>query len=147
MNVLDYIFIAILAIFTIRGFVRGLINEIFGFGSIIIPLLAGFLFYPKIAVVFFDSMAVIVAKILGFVVVFIFAFVLIKIVQMLFKAIFSGPILKSLDKALGLLLGFAEGGALVFFILVAMVDLNGKIDTTNLREQSSVSTFIEQIPI
>ena len=40
MNVLDYIFIAILLIFTIRGFARGLINEVFGIGSLIFSLFA-----------------------------------------------------------------------------------------------------------
>ena len=64
MNVLDYILIAILLIFVIRGFVRGLINEIFGFGSFIIPLLLGILFYQKMGAVFAPSMNLIVANVL-----------------------------------------------------------------------------------
>ena len=147
MNVLDYIFIAIILIFTIRGFARGLINEIFGISSLILPLLLGIVFYQKMADVFVRSMNPILAKILGFLAVFIFAFILIKIIQSLVKTLCSGAILKSLDKTLGLLLGFAEGSALVFAILLAMVQINGTIDSASLRDQSVVSTFIEQIPI
>lgn len=147
MNVLDYIFIAILLIFTIRGFARGLINEVFGIGSFVFPLLLGIVFYQKMADIFVRSMNPLLAKILGFLAVFICAFILIKIIQQLVKAIFSGPILNSLDKTLGLLLGFAEGTALVIVILLAMVEINGTIDSAALRERSVVSTFIEQIPI
>ena len=88
-----------------------------------------------------------VANILGFLTVFICSFVLIKIIQTLVKTIFSGPILNSLDKTLGLLLGFAEGGALVFLILVAMVEINGTIDTSSLREGSRVYNIVESIPV
>ncbi len=72
---------------------------------------------------------------------------MIKIIQLLLKTIFSGAVLGSLDKTLGLLLGFVEGAALVFVLLLAMVEFNGTIDTSNLRERSVVSNYIEQIPI
>ncbi|MBQ4014923.1 MAG: CvpA family protein [Treponema sp.] len=147
MNVLDYIFIAILLIFTIRGFVRGLINEVFGIGSLIFSLFAGIMLYQKMAEVFSRSMSPLLSKILGFLAVFICAFILIKIIQLLLKTIFSGAVLGSLDKTLGLLLGFVEGAALVFVLLLAMVEFNGTIDTSNLRERSVVSNYIEQIPI
>ncbi len=147
MNVLDYIFIAILLIFTIRGFVRGLINEVFGIGSVIFSLFAGIMLYQKMAEVFSRSMSPLLSKILGFLAVFICAFILIKIIQLLLKTIFSGAVLGSLDKTLGLLLGFVEGAALVFVLLLAMVEFNGTIDTSNLRERSVVSNYIEQIPI
>lgn len=147
MNVLDYILIAILLIFTIRGFARGLINEIFGIGSFIIPLFLSVLFYSKMGKVYAASMNPLVANILGFLTVFICSFVLIKIIQTLVKTIFSGPILNSLDKTLGLLMGFAEGGALVFLILVAMVEINGTIDTSSLREGSRVYNIVETIPV
>ena len=147
MNVLDYILIAILVIFTIRGFARGLINEIFGIGSLIISLLMAVLFYQKMGEIYARSMNPLLAKILGFLTVFICVFILIKIVQMLMKTLFSGPILKSLDKTLGLLLGFAEGGALVFLILAAMVEVNGTIDSSALREGSAVYSFVESIPV
>ncbi|MBQ6028324.1 MAG: CvpA family protein [Treponema sp.] len=146
MNVLDYILIAILLIFTIRGFARGMINEVFGVASLVIPLFLSVLFYKKMGDVFAQSMNPLAAKILGFFAVFICSFVLLKIIQLLVKTVFSGPILKSLDKTLGLLLGFAEGGALVFLILVAMVEVNGTIDTSALREKSVVYSIVESVP-
>ena len=147
MNVLDWIFLAVVAILAIRGFARGLINEIFGIGSFIFSLLLGVVFYQRAADIYVRSMNPLLAKILGFLSVFICAFILIKIIQGLVKTIFSGSILKSLDKALGLLLGFAEGAALVFVILLAMARFNGVVDTSSIREQSYVSNIIRQIPV
>ena len=88
MNVLDYILIAILIIFTIRGFARGLINEIFGIGSLIIPLFLSVLFFQKMGKIYASSMDSLVANILGFFTVFICSFVLLKIIQALVKTIF-----------------------------------------------------------
>ena len=147
MNVLDFVFIGILLIFSLRGLARGLINEVFGFGSFAVALLLAAAFFQRMAEIFMPSMNPALAKILGFLTVFICVFILMKIIQMLVKALFSGAILNSLDRALGLLLGFVEGAALVFVLLLAMVEFNGTIDTSNLRERSVVSNYIEQIPI
>ena len=81
MNVLDFIFIAILLIFTFRGLARGLINEVFGFGSFALALLLGVVFYQKMADIFMPSMNPLLAKILGFLTVFICVFILMKIIQ------------------------------------------------------------------
>mgnify|MGYP002623745834 CR=1 FL=1 len=145
MNVLDYILIAILLIFVIRGFVRGLINEIFGIGSLIIPLFLSVLLFEKMGRVYSSSMNVVAANILGFLTVFICSFVAVKMIQLFFKTIFSLPILNSLDKILGLLMGFAEGGALVFLIIVALAEINGTVNTDALREESFISKFVEEV--
>ncbi len=147
MNVLDFIFIAILLIFTFRGLARGLINEVFGFGSFALALLLGVVFYQKMADIFMPSMNPLLAKILGFLTVFICVFILMKIIQMLIKTLFSSAILNSLDKALGLLLGFAEGAAIVVLILFVMVELNPKLNSEELRKESVVTNFIEEIPV
>ena len=147
MNVLDFVFIGILLIFSLRGLARGLINEVFGFGSFAVSLLLAAAFFQRMADVFMPSMNPILAKILGFLTVFICVFILMKIIQMLFKALFSGAILGSLDKALGLLLGFAEGAALVVLILFAMVEINPKINSEELRNGSVVTNIIEGIPV
>ncbi len=147
MNVLDFVFIGILLIFSLRGLARGLINEVFGFGSFAVSLLLAAAFFQRMADVFMPSMNPILAKILGFLTVFICVFILMKIIQMLFKALFSGSILGSLDKALGLLLGFAEGAALVVLILFAMVEINPKINSEELRNGSVVTNIIEGIPV
>ncbi|MCR5046622.1 MAG: CvpA family protein [Treponema sp.] len=147
MNVLDFIFIGILLILTFRGLARGLINEVFGFGSFVVSLFLAIAFFRKAGELFAESMNPILSNVLGFLIVFICAFVLIKIVQMLVKTIFSGHILNSLDHALGLLLGFAEGAALVVLILFAMVELNPKINTEQLRSESQVTTFIDNLSL
>ncbi len=143
MNALDFVFIAILIVFSLRGFMRGLINEIFGFGSFAVSLILGALFFQKMADVYAPSMNLILAKILGFLTVFVCAFILMKLIQMLVKSLFSSAILNSLDKALGLLLGFAEGAAIVILILLALVEINPKINSDHLRDGSAVTRIIE----
>lgn len=147
MNVLDFIFIGILLIFSLRGLSRGLINEVFGFGSFAVALLLAAAFFQRMAEIFMPSMNPALAKILGFLTVFICVFILMKIIQMLVKALFSGAILNSLDRALGLLLGFAEGTALVLLILFALVEINPKINSEELRNGSVVTNIIEEIPV
>lgn len=145
MNVLDYVFIGILIVFTVRGVVRGMINEVFGVGSFLISLLLALVFYENMGKIFAASMNPVAANILGFLTVFICVFVLIKMMQMLTKTVFSGTVLNSLDKALGLILGFVEGGAVIYLILIVMEKANGLVDTSALRDQSAVNLFMKCI--
>ena len=87
------------------------------------------------------------AKVVAFFAIFVAAFIIIKLIQMLVKLIFSGPILKSLDKTLGLILGFLEGAALIVLVLFVMSELNGTIDSESLRSGSALSNFINGIPV
>lgn len=144
MNILDYLFLAVLFIFIIRGFARGLINEVFGIGSFLLSLFFAFCFYPQLGVKFAASMNALLANIVAFFAIFVAAFIFIKIIQMLIKTIFSGPILNSLDKTLGLILGFCEGVALVFLILFVLSRINGIFDTENLRSGSMVSNILKR---
>lgn len=147
MNILDCIFFAVLLIFAVRGFARGFINEVFGIGTLIFSLFFAFCFYDALGEVFALSMNEVLAKVVAFFAVFVAAFILIKLIQMLVKLIFSGPILKSLDKTLGLILGFLEGATLVALVLFVMSELNGTIDSGTLRDGSAISNFINGIPV
>lgn len=147
MNILDCIFFAVLLIFAVRGFARGFINEVFGIGTLIFSLFFAFCFYDALGEVFALSMNAVLAKVVAFFAIFVAAFILIKLIQMLVKLIFSGPILKSLDKTLGLILGFLEGATLVALVLFVMSELNGTIDSGTLRDGSAIWNFINGIPV
>ena len=147
MNILDCIFFAVLLIFAMRGFARGFINEVFGIGTLIFSLFFAFCFCDALSGIFARSMNAVLAKVVAFFAIFVAAFILIKLIQMFVKLIFSGPILKSLDKTLGLILGFLEGAALVVLVLFVMSKLNGTIDSETLRDGSAISNFIKGIPV
>ncbi len=149
MNALDYVFLGILVIFTLRGFIRGLINEVFGIGSLIFPLFISLLFYKNAAVLISSSVSMnpILAKILGFLAVFVTVFIAVKLLQLLLKAIFSGKILGSLDKTLGLLLGFIEGAALVFVVLFIMGEANPAFNSQEIRDGSFIANIVNEIPV
>ena len=147
MNILDCIFFAVILIFAVRGFARGFINEVFGIGTLIFSLFFAFCFCDALSGIFARSMNAVLAKVVAFFAIFVAAFILIKLIQMLVKLIFSGPILKSLDKTLGLILGFLEGAALVVLVLFVMSELNGTIDSGTLRDGSAISNFINGIPV
>ena len=115
MNVLDYILIAILIIFTIRGFARGLINEIFGIGSLIIPLFLSVLFFQKMGKIYASSMDPLVANILGFFTVFICSFGPFKNNTSVGKDNFFGPDFEQLGQNLGPAYGLCRGRRLGFF--------------------------------
>ena len=58
--------------------------------------------------------------VLAFILVFITAFLVVKIIQIIVGAIFSGEIMKSLDRVLGLAFGAIEGLLIVSCILILL---------------------------
>lgn len=121
LQIIDFVFIVILAALTILGGIKGFINCIMGK---IVPLLALW-----IASMTFGNIVPMIEKnitnhyiavVLAFVIVFVVCFVVLKIVQALLKSVFSLPILKSLDRFLGFVFGFAEGLAVICLLLIVI---------------------------
>jgi membrane protein required for colicin V production len=124
MNLLDWIFVAILALLGVRCMIKGFIAEVLSVAAILVGLLAGlFLYKPAGALLVgwgLKSQPEILPSILGFAAVFLVAFLLVKLVERLLKEGIEAAELGGLDRALGLVLGLAEGIVLVSLVVVAM---------------------------
>ncbi len=133
---IDIVFLIIIASFAFMAMIHGLISELFGKLAVIVGLVAGFYFCgllaPHIAK-FIKIPAVDV--VLSFILIFVTAFLLVKIIQIIVGAIFSGEIMKSLDRVLGLAFGALEGALVVCCILILIkaqiwFDLNSIVDSS-----------------
>lgn len=120
---LDAIFCLVILFFAITAAAHGLINEIFGKASFVVGVIAAMIFTPVLEVYVLDTVKNAgAARVLSFLIIFVMAFLILRIVQGILKKLFSLNILKSLDRALGLMLGVVEGVvavALVIFVLKA----------------------------
>ena len=108
----DIVFLIIIAFFALVAMVHGLIKELFGKLAVIAGIVAGFYFCGMLAPH--------IEKIIKIPAVFITAFLIVKIIQIIVGAIFSGEIMKSLDRVLGLAFGAVEGLLIVSCILILM---------------------------
>lgn len=118
---IDIVFLIIIAVFAIMAMIHGFIQELFGKIAVIAGVVAGFYFCGLLAPHISKIIKIpAVDVVLAFILIFITAFLLVKIVQIIIGTIFSGEILKSLDRVLGLAFGAIEGILVVSCILIAL---------------------------
>ena len=121
MTWLDLILLAILLFFVLTGLIRGFIKELFGKVSVVRGIFFAIIFTPfleqKLVLLVKNE---ILSKILSFILIFIIVFLALKIVQHILHKIFTANILKSLDRVLGLVLGFLEGLVILYFLIAAL---------------------------
>jgi membrane protein required for colicin V production len=101
--------------------IHGLIKELFGKLAVIAGVVAGFYFCGFLAP-YIEKIIKIPAVdiVLAFILVFVTAFLIVKILQIIVGAIFSGEIMKSLDRVLGLIFGAFEGLMLVSCLIILL---------------------------
>jgi membrane protein required for colicin V production len=118
--VIDIIFIVLISILAIRGYLRGLITEIMSMAAIVLGMLAALCFYRNggefVRNRFMPDLKTI-PEIIAFVVLFLIVFLVIKILERILKDIVEGIRLGGADRILGLLFGFAEGMIVVSLVL------------------------------
>lgn len=118
---IDIVFLIIIAAFAFTAMIHGLIQELFGKLAVIVGVVAGFYFCGLLAPYISKFIKIpAVDVVLAFILIFITAFLVVKIVQIIVGAIFSGEIMKSLDRVLGLAFGVIEGALIVCCILILM---------------------------
>ena len=119
-SVIDFIFIALIALFIIRCYLKGFISELLSMAAIVLGLLASLFFYKNggefLRVKFWPNLKTI-PEILAFVALFIIVFLVIKLLEILLKEVINGIKLGGADRFLGILFGLAEGLAVVSLIL------------------------------
>ena len=124
MNTLDWIFVVILALLGIRCMVRGFITELLSTAAIVVGILAALLLYKGAGQLLvgwgLGAGTAPLPDILGFAAVFLAAFLVITLIARALREGLEAAELGSVDRALGLVLGLAEGLIVVSLVLVAM---------------------------
>lgn len=135
---IDIVFLIIILAFAFAAMIHGLIKELFGKLAVIVGVAGGFYFCGVLAphigrVVGIPALDVALA----FILIFVTAFLVVKIIQIIMGAIFSGEIMRSLDRVLGLAFGALEGLLIVSCVLILMraqvwFDFSSVLDTSTL---------------
>ena len=124
MNALDWVFIAVLALLAIRCMFKGFVAEVLSVSAVLVGLLAAVFLYQTVGQLFvawgLKSQPAFLPPILGFAAVFLAGFLVIKLVERLLEEGIQAAELGGVDRALGLILGLAEGLILVSLVLISM---------------------------
>jgi membrane protein required for colicin V production len=145
MNTLDWVFAAVIVLLGVRCLVRGIVEEVLSVAAIALGLLAGlYLYKPAGSLIanLFAPKAVPVPELIGFAAAFLLAFLLVKLIEKLIREGLEAAKLTTIDRALGLVLGLAEGLLVVSLVLVGMSLLAGPLEKlVDLRKLLDGSFF------
>jgi membrane protein required for colicin V production len=124
LNALDWIFVVMIALLAIRCAFKGLVAEVLSVAGVLAGLLAGLFLYKTGAGLFISwglkPKPEIFPDILGFAAAFLLAFLIVKLVERLLEEGIQAAELGGVDRALGFVLGLAEGLLLVALLLVVL---------------------------
>jgi len=147
MNYLDIIFIIILLFFTFNGLRKGLVKVVGG----ILGILAGIYFAGLFYLQFSDWLQTITdlfatpeANIISFILVFIIANRLFALLILILDKIVSIPIINSVNKLLGGILGFLQGALIVILIITIFTNLGSFVGADNIINNSQIAPYSER---
>lgn len=121
LNALDYVFVGIVVILTVRALVRGFVHEFMSVAGLVLGIVAAVLFSGMVAVKLAPFLGnsgwTQVAAFLG---LFIVVYLVVKLFESGLNRLIESINLDSLDRALGFFLGIVEGLVVVFVVLLVM---------------------------
>ena len=122
-TVIDLIFAVLIILMAIHGYLKGFIDELFSWATLVLGIWAAILLYHNGAVLIRSKIMKnvrYVPEILAFIAIFLVVMIVLKLLEQVLKEVVSGANIKGVDRFLGLIFGLMEGftlTALVFFVL------------------------------
>ncbi len=136
LSFIDVIFLIIMLIFAVAACAKGFIRELFGKLAVIAGLVAAFLLCGRLEPYLVKAIDnKLLDTVIAFFLIFVVVFLAVKIIQTLVGSLFSGEILRGLDRVLGFAFGALEGLFVVCCLLVLMnaqpwFDFTGTLDSS-----------------
>jgi membrane protein required for colicin V production len=121
--VIDYIFIFLVLLMIVHGFIKGFIEELFSWAALILAIWVAVLLNPATAAFIRERVMQnvrVVPEILGFAAVFILIMIVIKFLEKILKDVIAGANLGNVNKILGALFGLVEGFAFVILVIFVL---------------------------
>jgi membrane protein required for colicin V production len=136
--VIDLIFVILIVLMIIHGYVKGFIVELFSWAPLVLAIGAAVFLYPRGAA-FIRSKIMenvrYVPEILAFLAIFLLILLFLKMVERVLKDVVKGANLGGANKVLGAVFGLVEGFALTAIILF-FLKVQPLVDTSKLLEDS-----------
>jgi membrane protein required for colicin V production len=120
---LDLIFVILIGLLVLRGFLKGFTGEFFSIASVTLGIIGSVLFFKNGAAFIrlrYLQMDIL-PEIIAFLAIFIVVFIAGKILEHIIKDIIKHLNLHAFDKVLGIFLGLAEGFALIVVALFILI--------------------------
>ncbi|MDR1353076.1 MAG: CvpA family protein [Treponema sp.] len=143
-SALDIAFVILIFLLSLRCFFRGFITELMSMASLVLGLLAAFLFHKPASAFVMEKWlpgSVILADVIATAALFVIVFVAIKILERIIQDIISAVDLGGVDRFIGLFFGFAEGVLLVTLI-VWLISVQPLFDPRPLLESSIIAQIL-----
>jgi membrane protein required for colicin V production len=143
-SVLDIAFTILIFLLSLRCFFRGFITELMSMASLVLGLLAAFLFHKPASAFVMEKWlpdSAILADITATAALFAIVFAAIKILEHILQDIISAVNLGGIDRFFGLIFGFAEGVLLVTLI-VWVISIQPLFDPRPLLESSVIAQIL-----
>ena len=142
--VVDMIFLILIALLVIRGYVRGFIAEFFSWASIVLSIWAAVLLHPAGAEFIRGRIMENVEhipEILAFIAIFLIVMIFVKMLEKILRDVIMGAKLGGANKVLGAVLGVIEGLTLTALLLF-MLSVQPLFDASNIIEGSTFAQIL-----
>ena len=123
MPVIDVVFLVLIGLMIIHGYVKGFIEEIFSWATLVLAIWIAVLFYSAggefIRTKIMGNVRL-VPEILAFVAIFFIVVFFLRMIERILKDVIHGTKLGGVNKVIGALFGIVEGLALTTLILFVL---------------------------
>ena len=111
-SAIDIVFILLIALFTIRCFLKGFVSELLSVAAVVLGFSVSLLLYKNgadyLREQFWHDLRII-PEIIAFIALFVIVFIIIKFFELMLKGIIERIKLGSADRFIGIFIGLAEG--------------------------------------
>lgn len=140
MNVLDWIFTAVVVVLALRCFVRGFIHEILSAAAVVVGIMAGLLFANTVnryllQKIGLNALPYQAQYAIAFVLCFLVGFLIMKLIERMLREGLEAGNLDFIDRLLGLAAGVLEG-FVVAALFIVILKLQPLLDVKDLLEGS-----------
>jgi len=144
MPVIDIIFIILIALMFIHGFIKGLITQIFSWAALVLSIWAAILLFPAGGAFIRERVMEnirVVPELLAFIAIFLIIMIAVKFVERILRSVVEGARLGTVNKFLGAIFGAIEGLALTALVIFVL-RVQPLFDASALVEGSIFDEFL-----
>ena len=122
MPVIDYVFISLILLMLIHGYIKGLVEELFSWASLVLGIWVAVLLNSAAAAFVREKWIPnirVIPEIIAFIAIFLIVMIVVKLLEKVLKDVVEGANLGTTNKVLGAVFGLIEG--LAFTLLIVFV--------------------------
>jgi len=144
LSVIDYVFICLILLMIVHGYIKGLIEELFSWASLVLGIWVAVILNSAAAAFIREKWIPnirVIPEILAFIAVFLIVMIVVKLLEKILKEVVEGANLGTANKVLGALFGLVEGLAFTLLIIFVL-SVQPLFDASRIFEESIFARFL-----